>query len=453
MVIDWLAWYRRSPSTDDLSKELSPSEKKSKGGVAFIQRQVLKDLDLGDIEGKNEVGFCSVEAVAVTSSTVAISEVSDPDSSKNKGSVLKSRDVSVLGNTVLKSYSSSVSKEGFEASQAESEADEEEDEEVRISRSKRKEESDVNPESEKVPVLEDKIIKIEVVDHCEGKGEVLEVGDTASATLPEGASCQVSTKKCQSISAICCCIIWLLRLVMALCAVTAACLRGVLLCSGFDFQSPEEDENEGEAEYEEEQESGDDKVKVSTGIVVAAISYKEAEAIIASEDSEEGSEEESGYEEEDELEEAKKEERPAHPELLADGKNEAKEKIEESGVNSVIEEKILYLGFRVSRSEFRGGRCSVSRAIGQRVGFRVSKLASALRAGIWWMGHIDIRWEFFFTAVLHLGPAVISPRTIFAWAGKCFPASAHVTRAGLLPSVGEAWVLKMVWWTGGGDPR
>ncbi|KAL6956895.1 hypothetical protein U1Q18_040603 [Sarracenia purpurea var. burkii] len=194
MVIDWLAWYRRSPSTDDLSKELSPSEKKSKGGVAFIQRQVLKDLDLGDIEGKNEVGFCSVEAVAVTSSTVAISEVSDPDSSKNKGSVLKSRDVSVLGNTVLKSYSSSVSKEGFEASQAESEADEEEDEEVRISRSKRKEESDLNPESEKVPVLEDKIIKIEVVDHCEGKGEVLEVGDTASATLPEGASCQVSTK-------------------------------------------------------------------------------------------------------------------------------------------------------------------------------------------------------------------------------------------------------------------
>ncbi|KAL6971628.1 hypothetical protein U1Q18_031308, partial [Sarracenia purpurea var. burkii] len=191
MVIDWLAWYRRSPSTDDLSKELSPSEKKSKGGVASIQRQVLKDLDLGDIEGKNEVGFCSVEAAAVTPSTVAISEVSDPDSSKNKGSVLKSRDVSVLGNTVLKSYSSSVSKEGFEASQAESEADKEEDEEVRI---KSKEESDVNPESEKVPVLEDKIIKIEVVDHCEGKGEVLEVGEIASATLSEGASYQVSTK-------------------------------------------------------------------------------------------------------------------------------------------------------------------------------------------------------------------------------------------------------------------
>ncbi|KAL6965371.1 hypothetical protein U1Q18_036427, partial [Sarracenia purpurea var. burkii] len=191
MVIDWLAWYRRSPSTDE---ELSPSEKKSKGGVASIQRQVLKDLDLGDIEGKNEVGFCSVEAVAVTPSTVAINEVSDPDSSKNKGSVLKSRDVSVLGNTVLKSYSSSVSKEGFEASQAESEADEEEDEEVRISRSKSKEESDVNPESEKVPVLEDKIIKIEVVDHCEGKGEVLEVGEIASATLSEGASYQVSTK-------------------------------------------------------------------------------------------------------------------------------------------------------------------------------------------------------------------------------------------------------------------
>ncbi|KAL6954726.1 hypothetical protein U1Q18_040801 [Sarracenia purpurea var. burkii] len=203
MVIDWLAWYRRSPSTDDLSKELSPSEKKSKGGVASIQRQVLKDLDLGDIEGKNEVGFCSVEAVAVIPSTVAVSEVSDPDSSINKGSVLKSRDVSVLGNTVLKSYSSSVSKEGFEGSQAESEADEEEEDvEVRISRSKSKEESDVNPVSEEVPVLEDKNIKNEVVDHCDGKGEVLEVVEIASATLDdvsEGASCQVSTKVRSSI--------------------------------------------------------------------------------------------------------------------------------------------------------------------------------------------------------------------------------------------------------------
>ncbi|KAL6972435.1 hypothetical protein U1Q18_045187, partial [Sarracenia purpurea var. burkii] len=95
--------------------------------------------------------------------------VSD-DSSKEKGSVPKSGDVSDLGNTVLKSCSSSVVQE---------------DEGESITGSKGNEGSDANPESEEETVFKD------------GKEEFLKVIEIASTTLEddsEGASLQVSTK-------------------------------------------------------------------------------------------------------------------------------------------------------------------------------------------------------------------------------------------------------------------
>ncbi|KAL6955894.1 hypothetical protein U1Q18_047379, partial [Sarracenia purpurea var. burkii] len=138
---------------------------------------------ISEENGKTEVyGSEMFEIDKASEIAVAVSEVSGPDSSKEKGSVPKSEDVSDLGNTVLKSCSSSVVQE---------------DEGESIIGSKGNEGSDANPESEEETVLKDKNINNEVVDLCDGKEEFLEVVEIASATLEddsEGAPLQVSTK-------------------------------------------------------------------------------------------------------------------------------------------------------------------------------------------------------------------------------------------------------------------
>ncbi|KAL6965339.1 hypothetical protein U1Q18_036395 [Sarracenia purpurea var. burkii] len=95
--------YNRGFSSLEITNWLhSPSKKKSKGGTASTQRHILKlgekepvlskekgnksedEQDLGNIEGKNEVGDCSVGAVASIPLVKDVSEDSEPDSSKQE---------------------------------------------------------------------------------------------------------------------------------------------------------------------------------------------------------------------------------------------------------------------------------------------------------------------------------------------------------------------------------